>query len=944
MSNTASLNVIFSFWGKARKQDNSQLTETVKGFHYLPYHCLDVTTVAEVWIDKSPSLITQFAKRLGCSESEAKAWALFFVALHDLGKLLPQFQHKALHILKDINPLLGKLGFSENQIRGFYHGPAGYYWLYELLFKKESSNSIPSMDLDFDDFLHDDEEESAIQWELWNHWMAAVAGHHGAIPTDRGNFALPSEVTTQAEESVRAAMLLWLDVLAEMFLHPAGLSLESNPPQLVPDSVNGQMKQNKWAQNYLAGFCSVADWLGSSERFEYDDQPCDTLEQLQIWYEKRKPIAENALIDFGLISQVHPDPHINKLIGENRTPRPLQAMAADLPVSQGLTIVEAATGSGKTELALLQAWRLLDAGLADSIVFALPTQATANAMLGRLEQLATVLFENSPNLILAHGRANYQESFIALKDAAKPKTEQGSEEALVQCAEWLAQSRKRVFLGQIGVCTVDQVLVSVLPVRHNFVRGFGVGRSVLIVDEVHAYDAYMYGLLSGVLQQQKLSGGSAILLSATLPSGQKQQLAQAWGYSQPLPDQTPYPLITQLADNTNQPEAKALAIPDVADAEPEKTLTLSLEISADMLPSESLKQQIQNAVAAGAQVCVICNLVDVAQRLYSEFQRRFKKADLVADQLDLFHSRFTFHDRQQKEQKVISTFGRLSKQEPQQPFNPARNLGHLLIATQVVEQSLDICFDWMITQLCPIDLLFQRFGRLHRHSENHLQRPMEYQTPQCTVLGSDSDKFDLHELIYGNSRVLWRTQKLLESTKQHEGKVVFPSAYRDWIEPVYNEVPDSDEPESVTTSFEKFEDERFASQSCAKRLMYVDMSELKDSDGNVSTLTRDGEMSLNLVPFYLNSGGEKCLLDGQILSVLDDSNLWEAINLNTVAVPKSWERKDPLLKETSKDGLVWLEFEFRSIEPEVRFTSLGKAISYHYLQNGGLCREIKEDK
>lgn len=919
---THNLDSLFCFWGKAKKLQEDKL-DLLPPYHCLPYHCLDVAAVAEVWIDKSPSLIKQFTKRLDCSESEAKAWVLFFVALHDLGKHLPQFQHKAPHILKDINPLLGKLGLSESQIRGFYHGPAGYYWLHELLFKKEPSNSTISMDFDFYD------DDSGIQWDLWKHWMAAVAGHHGAIPTDLGSFSLPSEVTTQAGESVKAAMLLWLDVLAEIFLQPVGLSLQSNPPQLVPNSVNGQIKQDKWAQNYLAGFCSVADWLGSSERFDYDDQPCDTLEQLQSWYEKRKPIAEKALIDCGLISQVHPEPNITKLIGENRAPRPLQALAAELPVSHGLTIVEAATGSGKTELALLHAWRLLDAGLADSIVFALPTQATANAMLGRLEQLATVLFENAPNLILAHGRSNYQESFITLKDAAQPKTEQGSEEALVQCAQWLAQSRKRVFLGQIGVCTVDQVLVSVLPVRHNFVRGFGVGRSVLIVDEVHAYDAYMYGLLSGVLQQQKLSGGSVILLSATLPSGQKQQLAQAWGYNKPLPDQTPYPLITQLADNQNRPEAKTLAILDADDIEPEKTLTLSLEVSADLLPSESLKQQIQDAVAAGTQVCVICNLVDAAQGLYSEFQQRFTEAGLAADQLDLFHSRFTFHDRQQKERKVISTFGRSSKQES---FNSARKRGHLLIATQVVEQSLDICFDWMITQLCPVDLLFQRLGRLHRHAENHLQRPAQYQIPQCTVLGSDSDKFDLHELIYGNSRVLWRTQKLLENAKQqHKGKVAFPAAYRDWIEPVYDEAPVANEPESVTTSFEKFEDERFASQSCAKRLMSADMSELKDSDGNVSLLTRDGEMSLNLVPFYLNPDGEKCLLDGQALSALDDSRYWEAINLNTVAVPKSWERKDDLLSEASKDGLVWLEMQ----PDQTGFDSAG----YHYCAFRGFSKK-----
>ena len=128
---THNLDSLFCFWGKAKKPQEGK-PDLLPPYHCLPYHCLDVTAVAEVWIDKSPSLIKQFTKRLDCSESEAKAWELFFVALHDLGKHLPQFQHKAPHILKDINPLLGKLGPSENQIRGFYHGPAGYYWLHEL--------------------------------------------------------------------------------------------------------------------------------------------------------------------------------------------------------------------------------------------------------------------------------------------------------------------------------------------------------------------------------------------------------------------------------------------------------------------------------------------------------------------------------------------------------------------------------------------------------------------------------------------------------------------------------------------------------------------------------------------------------------------------------------------------------------------------------------------
>ncbi|MGH8592618.1 MAG: hypothetical protein ACREX9_09765 [Gammaproteobacteria bacterium] len=121
--------------------------------------------------------------------------------------------------------------------------------------------------------------------------------------------------------------------------------------------------------------------------------------------------------------------------------------------------------------------RLLAAGLAESVVFALPTQATANAMLTRLEQVAEILFPKAANFILAHGKARYNPHFDALKQQAKYPTAQGKESASVHCAEWLAQSRKRVFLGQIGVCTVDQVLLSVLPVKHAFVRSFGLGKA-----------------------------------------------------------------------------------------------------------------------------------------------------------------------------------------------------------------------------------------------------------------------------------------------------------------------------------------------------------------------------------------------------------------------------------------------------------------------------------
>ena len=210
-------------------------------------------------------------------------------------------------------------------------------------------------------------------------------------------------------------------------------------------------------------------------------------------------------------------------------PRNIQLLIDDLAVQQSLIIIEADTGSGKTEAALAYASRLLAQGLADSITFALPTQATANAMLERLEKVANKIFNGGQNVILAHGKRDFNDRFKKLIEQSKRTVNvQGEDEGGAQCSEWLSSSRKRAFLGQIAVTTVDQVMLSAIKsLQHYFVRSFGVGKSVLVIDEIHAYDAYMYGILEAVIKQQRQAGGSVILLSATLPASQKQSLCKA---------------------------------------------------------------------------------------------------------------------------------------------------------------------------------------------------------------------------------------------------------------------------------------------------------------------------------------------------------------------------------------------------------------------------------
>ena len=324
---------------------------------------------------------------------------------------------------------------------------------------------------------------------VWREWLEKVCGHHGFIHRDSSlrDWRLPTRSMglVPLEQQTRKA---WVGCLEEIFLNPCGLSIADNPPPPSP---------------LLAGFCSVADWLGSRSDEHHFFFKKELVSPSRYFLDKAGD-AGSVLKLSGIISESKPYAGVSKLLPEGANPRGVQEVVDRLPMESGLTVVEAPTGSGKTEMALAYAWRLLEEGLAESIIFALPTQATTNKMYDRLTPLAVRLFKDHPNLLLAHGNARFNEKFIAIKNAAQAVQNEG--EAWAQCCQWLSQSRKRVFLGQIGVCTVDQVLIAVLPVRHRFVRGFGLGRSVLIIDEVHAYDAYMYGLMQQVLKDQQSRG------------------------------------------------------------------------------------------------------------------------------------------------------------------------------------------------------------------------------------------------------------------------------------------------------------------------------------------------------------------------------------------------------------------------------------------------------
>lgn len=842
----------FRYWGKADLKCPKE-----PKWHPLVYHCLDVAAVAAAWWDQSLAIRHAFTSAFGVETKQAgqlRAWVLFFTALHDIGKVDIRFQLKSMETLPKCWPGLNleDIDTASHVTESFNHGPAGYAWA-----AKEYPQWVANDDVDYQ------------IWDAWRSWLSAVTGHHGDLSENSSLY--PPDGEEYIAEHDRKARATWVKTIDDIFLRPKSSFISDLPPTC-----------GETAKILLAGFCSISDWIGSHQDYFHYAKPvmeCTRYFDNRVQSVKRRKL----LFRLGLIKKPSQYGGIGTLLEADAHPRGIQVLVDSFPLSPGLTIIEAPTGSGKTEAALAYAWRLLETGHADSIVFALPTQATANAMLKRLEAFADKAFDGQgANVVLAHGKRNFNQEFQRLIEAYAVHTSRGNNEGSTQCSTWLAQSRKRVFLGQVGVCTIDQVLLSVLPVKHKFVRGFGINKSVLIVDEVHAYDSHMHGLLSKVLFRQRESGGSAVLLSATLPLSIRTSLLDAWHSVKPLVND--YPLITHVSGGEHLP----MTLP--GEYRP-KQYHVSVECIPlpNAFPDEALLQRVISAAKAGARVTFVCNLVDDAQQIAKSF-RAMLDDSLIP--VDVFHARYRFLDRQIKEDSAIKLYGK----------NAPRDGGRILVATQVIEQSLDLDFDLMFTQICPVDLLFQRLGRLHRHPQ---KRPLGFESPHCIVVTAQDWKYGLHKEIYGNTRVLWRTETLLRNTKGSIKEILFPRAYREWIDAVYMRDDWEQEPSEIACEYDAFSALQQHKRSEAERLTSMSMTQFRDEDNRVTSLTRDSEMSLTVVP--IQRGGK--LLDSTSTNGLNEGALRELLDLNSLPVPAGW---DKYLHECDRDedGRYFLEMRF----------------------------------
>ncbi|HVO70933.1 MAG TPA: CRISPR-associated helicase Cas3' [Aggregatilineaceae bacterium] len=408
---------------------------------------------------------------------------------------------------------------------------------------------------------------------------------------------------------------------------------------------------------------------------------------------------------------------------------------------------------GKTEAALYLADHWLQRGHGRGMYIAMPTQATSNQMFERVLTFLERRFPDSlVNVHLLHGQSQWVEAAqqIRLREIAE------GEQHTVAAMSWFLP-RKRSLLAPFAVGTIDQALMSILLTSHFFVRLFGLSHKVVIFDEVHAYDTYMSVLFRRLLAWLKELNVSVIILSATLPEKTRQELVASYTGSpldQSLGEGDAYPCLT-LCDSSRE---RVMALP----APPPRTIDLEWIPRA---PKE-IAVHLARELDSGGCAVVICNTVGRAQEVYQAVEQ----ADVAA--LLLFHARYPFVWRQEIEQQVLRAFGR-------EGDRPGRAV---LIATQVVEQSLDLDFDVMITDPAPVDLVLQRAGRLHRHFRFY--RPPRLAHPR--LLLTTPEKLD-DVPMFGSDEYVYDQYILLASTLvlESQANIVLPDDTRPLIEAVY---------------------------------------------------------------------------------------------------------------------------------------------------------------
>jgi CRISPR-associated endonuclease/helicase Cas3 len=822
-------------WGKTcRREDDRQ--NFASRYHPLLFHLLDVAhTARELWDMVLPEAFKKrIAAALQCDLESARMTVAFLAGVHDLGKATPGFQ------FREDTPLwlrerLKQHGFSDPPRRE--NKPHGLVTAKELCLFLRAPQS----------FWQNDKHSNRV--------MAHITGaHHGTFPSSEYGSWAEKEVGDAKWGEARLALLHYLRAeLCPEFAFPV-ISWREDAIGAVPQ---------------LAGFISVADWIGSSRLFEPAGHR-DGTRPLHDYIQESQSRARRSLRDFGWAKTPQPRdarPDFAEFWGfpPNALQEAIIKQTRDVTTPFFL-LIEAPMGAGKTEAALWASDAAQSAGVNGGFYIALPTQATSNAMYKRVKKFLSKRYrdERAVHLQLVHSHAALSDEVNVVFKGLIYDAECTPEEASVVAASWFCGA-KRTLLAPFGVGTIDQSLLAALQARHWFVRMFGLSGKVVVFDEVHAYDTYMSHLLATLLGWLREIGCSVIMLSATLPTSRRSELTRAWGGELPS-EEALYPRLTWLQCDQRTATSHAIEARDLeTETDAVRRLMKEKTVAVRHLRPEVLGQVLREKLQGGGCAAIICNTVVEAQQMFERL--RAEVGDIVPeDGWTLFHARMPFGWRQRIEKSVIKRFGKKKAERPR---------CSVVVATQVIEQSLDLDFDWMASFMSPGDLLLQRMGRLHRHPQDEndqpTKRPDLLDAPElallCDAIGDEVPSFGLSELVYERevllrSWLVWRNRI----------EVHLPDDIEPLVEAVYTDkqrIPDAAWQNEYGKALQAAEQKRCKAKETAKNVVvsarndngrpqdpatFVDFPTvpLRDDDDpevnkQLCAATRDGDPSVTVV-------------------------------------------------------------------------------------------------
>lgn len=650
--------------------------------------------------------------------------AILLGMLHDIGKATSWFQCMITRALPEMRDLLNRAGFTVH------------------LFPK--------------DYLHHGKTPHALagQWILLSEKMpssiAAIVGAHHGKPADnlfvgqlsnaKSQLALYDSNFYGTEKPNDYWINAWRDMIKDA-LSTAGF-----------DTVDAIPILSTQAQVLLSGLLIVADWIASNTYYfpliscddvgdvaDYPSRVETGTDRLSFPGEWESPtqIMDEAIfkMDFGFLP--------------NAVQRALYDKVNQSKHS-GIYILEAQMGVGKTEAALAAAETLCNNYGEDGIFFGLPTQATSNGIFPRILDWTENITDDKQSIRLAHGAAALNKDYTGLATTGDAMLDEEDDDNNIGIHSWF-NGNKKALLADFVVGTVDQFLMSVLKRKHFMLRHLGLSGKVVIIDECHAYDAYMGEYLERAIYWMAFYGVPVILLSATLPAARREAFVKTYAKGYAKKEQLPTKDIKAINKTVFQyQDAYPLLTWTDGDAihqEPIVQKITSKTVQIRKIKIATFCDVLLNQLADGGCAVVIVNTVKTAQKLYDSCSENdaFKDFHLL-----LYHAQFTGVDRIRKEKRIMQRIGKAS--------DAATRDKTIVIGTQVLEQSLDYDADVMVSQWCPMDLLMQRMGRLHRHER---KRPDKVKAAQLFILEDDDAPWDKpSSTIYGDY-LLMRTQKIM---------------------------------------------------------------------------------------------------------------------------------------------------------------------------------------